>query len=293
MNNDKKMNELKENYINVNVPTYGLLEMEKRILQAKEDKKKNNFIKKLKLSGMIASAAVISLIVLPNSSPHIAKAMENIPIIGDFIRVVTIDEYYVEEDGYIADVKIPEIIVEQTDDNIYRDSDVIGVNKDITDYTKELIEAFKEDSKIEGMKKELNISYEVISDTSDWFTLKINVLEVEASGYEHFRYYHMNKSNQRRMELKDLFIDNSNYVERITNLIKEQMLERMEDPNNVYFIKEGDSIAYFEQIQSNQNFYFNQSSDLVIAFDEYEVAPGYMGSQEFVIQRELLEDILK
>ena len=33
----------------------------------------------------------------------------------------------------------------------------------------------------------------------------------------------------------------------------------------------------------DESFYFNEEGLLVIAFDEYEVAPGYMGAVEFTI----------
>lgn len=37
----------------------------------------------------------------------------------------------------------------------------------------------------------------------------------------------------------------------------------------------------------------NASGKLVIVFDEYEVAPGYMGAVSFEIPTEILKDILK
>ena len=48
----------------------------------------------------------------------------------------------------------------------------------------------------------------------------------------------------------------------------------------------------FKQISGDQNFYLNEEYDLVIIFDEYEVAPGSMGMPQFVIEQEVLEDIL-
>ena len=39
----------------------------------------------------------------------------------------------------------------------------------------------------------------------------------------------------------------------------------------------------FQSIEDDQSFYINNSGQLVIVFDEYEVAPGSMGMPEFVI----------
>jgi hypothetical protein len=44
----------------------------------------------------------------------------------------------------------------------------------------------------------------------------------------------------------------------------------------------------FEKITANHNFYINQDNKLVISFDKYEVAPGYMGVVEFIIPTEIL-----
>ena len=39
----------------------------------------------------------------------------------------------------------------------------------------------------------------------------------------------------------------------------------------------------FRQIAENQDFYVNTDGHVVICFNEYEVAPGYMGCVEFVL----------
>ncbi len=49
----------------------------------------------------------------------------------------------------------------------------------------------------------------------------------------------------------------------------------------------------WQGIKEDQNFYFDAGGNLVIVFDEYEVAPGYMGAQEFTVDRALFEGILK
>ena len=67
---------------------------------------------------------------------------------------------------------------------------------------------------------------------------------------------------------------------------------------------EDDTISYWTEseyedvkacyvIDADQNFYFNEQGELVLAFDEYEVAPGYMGNVEFVIPEKIVEDIYK
>lgn len=43
----------------------------------------------------------------------------------------------------------------------------------------------------------------------------------------------------------------------------------------------------FKTIDQDQQFYINSDGDLVICFDEGEVAPMYMGTLEFIIPQEL------
>lgn len=43
----------------------------------------------------------------------------------------------------------------------------------------------------------------------------------------------------------------------------------------------------FKTIDQDQQFYINSDGDLVICFDEGEVAPMYIGTLEFIIPQEL------
>jgi len=48
----------------------------------------------------------------------------------------------------------------------------------------------------------------------------------------------------------------------------------------------------FTPIQADQNFYITKEGKLVIVFDEYEVAPGYMDVEKFEIRTNVLADVL-
>jgi hypothetical protein len=54
-----------------------------------------------------------------------------------------------------------------------------------------------------------------------------------------------------------------------------------QDENKIYFIKSEDEPSGFDKITDETNFYINENGGVVIVFDEYEVAPGYMGVVEF------------
>ena len=39
----------------------------------------------------------------------------------------------------------------------------------------------------------------------------------------------------------------------------------------------------FEVLENEEKFYINEQGQVVISFDRYEIAPGYMGYPEFII----------
>ena len=61
-----------------------------------------------------------------------------------------------------------------------------------------------------------------------------------------------------------------------------------------YFIPGGiwNEDECFKSISPEQNYYINDQGKLVIVFDEYQVAPGYMGIVEFTIPTNVIDTIL-
>ena len=70
--------------------------------------------------------------------------------------------------------------------------------------------------------------------------------------------------------------------------MKQQMLTK----DVVYFIKDNGISTGFKEISGNQNYYINNEGNIVIAFDEYEVGPGYTGAPKFVISKDIVKKIL-
>ena len=44
-------------------------------------------------------------------------------------------------------------------------------------------------------------------------------------------------------------------------------------------------IEGFTTVSENTKFYLNEAGNAVVVFDEYEIAPGYMGMPEFEIEK--------
>ena len=72
--------------------------------------------------------------------------------------------------------------------------------------------------------------------------------------------------------------------------MRQQMAE---DEGKMYFLDTDMPESDFQSITEDTTFYVNDSGKLVIVLDEYEVAPGSMGSVEFEIPTEVIQDLVQ
>jgi len=109
------------------------------------------------------------------------------------------------------------------------------------------------------------------------------------------KYDTIDKKKEILITLPSLFKDDR-YVNIISENIKKQMIEQHNADSNKFYwvagIEQKATMELFEKISKEQNFYINKENKLVISFNKYEVAPGYMGVVEFVIPTEVISDIL-
>ncbi len=248
--------------------------------------------KQIRILPRIAASAAcfvfIILFLLPNVSVTYAQALEQLPVIGDLVRVVTIRNYYYDDNHWKMDINIPQIESEDSKSVDY-------INKDVSELTTALINRFYEDLEINGNKGygSLNVDYEVVTNTDSWFTLKLTVCQTAASSNTYFKFYHIDKKQGKIVELGDLF-NTDKFSDSLVAEIKKQMQEQMaNDENSSYWINTSGIGEEFATVSANHNFYWNENGDLVIIFDKYEVGPGSMGTPEFVIDKGVIRDLLK
>ncbi|MCI9397803.1 MAG: DUF3298 domain-containing protein [Lachnospiraceae bacterium] len=242
-----------------------------------------------KTIGWAAAAAALVLVIVPNTSAEAAYAMEQIPILGDVIRAVTIRNYQYEDENFLADIE--EVRLE----NVKMEGSIQTINESIEEMTDRLIARFEEQVEQGEGHSGIYAGHEVVTDTDTWFTLRIHVTEIEASGFQYQYYYHIDKTTGEIATLKDLFKEGADYITPISESIKEQMREQMQaDESKVYWVDSKEEMGHqFEAVKADQNFYVNQNGQIVICFDEYEVAPGYMGLVEFTVDEEAVAAIRK
>ena len=304
--NDKNFIELSEEgakslrgeYLAPQMSSEQLNRLKMKIEEAKrENRKDRNRIRVTRLAAT-AAALVIAFISLPNMSPTIAYAMEKIPVIGQFVKVVTFRDYEYEDEHHRADVEIPELVVEVESQEVRPETSLENtideIDAEIREITNELLNEFGNHMREELGYKELIVKSEVLLTTQEYFTLKLSCYQGEASGYTGNYFYTIDLATGKCLQLKEIFAEDTDYINLISENIKEQMRNRMVQDENVYYwLNDEIDELNFKTITEETSFYINEKNNVVISFNQGEVAPMYIGVVEFEIPAEVLDDIRK
>ena len=289
MKNDK-IDKLKENYNNIEIPKE-LDDVINDAFNKSENKKlennKKDWRRNMKnMKKWYASAAAVGLIIVSvNASSTFAKSLENIPVIGNIIRVVNFNNYRIDKDGMDVSISLPEVSSDNKDLE-YK------LNKK---FEKEGKEAYKKyEAEVAKLEKEGKTTHksaemwsETVAENAKTVSVAIYNTETEASAATSRKIYNINKEDKTILTLEGMF-GNNDYVDALSKNILSQMKERTKkDSNDVYFV---DNTF---KIKKDQPFYINDKGELVICFDEYEVAPGSAGLVEFVIPSNVVSKLMK
>lgn len=289
---NKKIEELKKYYLEIPIP------------KELDSIAKNNLLKnsqyystklkrqrKIKLIASIAAGFFITIVIGINTSKSFAKSLSNIPVLKKLVKVLTFIEYNIDDETFNANIKIPKItgLKNKKLENY--------LNKQYLEENKKLYNEFIKD--VEELKKNggghLGVDSGYIIKTNNNKILSIGryVVNTVGSSSTIFKYDTIDKEKEILITLPSLFKD-ERYIDRISEEIKRQMIQQHKnDPEKIYWLKEaGDDMNLFNKIAKNQNFYINNNNQLVICFDKYEVAPGYMGCVEFIIPTSVISDLL-
>lgn len=289
MKNDK-IDKLKENYNNVEIPKEldaVINDAFKESANKEIENNKKDWRRNMKnMKKWYASAAAIGLIIVSvNASSTFAKSLENIPVIGNIIKIVDFNNYRIDKDGMDVSISLPEISSDSKDLE-YK------LNKE---FEKEGKEAYKKyEAEVAKLEKEGKTTHksaemwsETVAENAKTLSVAIYNTETEASAATSRKIYNIDKEDKTILTLEGMF-GNNDYVDVLSKNILSQMKERTKkDSNDVYFV---DNTF---KIKKDQPFYINDKGELVICFDEYEVAPGSAGLVEFVIPSNVVSKLMK
>lgn len=284
----KNVEQLKEDYYRIPVPAAAKGSVLAGIEKAKREKRMRRMRQFTKKTGLTAAAALLTITVMANVSPVTANAMENIPVLGTIARVVTFRTFEDTKNNYEAKIDIPQVSM--------GDRNNAEVNKSIEEYANQLIAEYEKEvtGDIAGDGHySVTSAYEVVTDSEKYLSLRINTTVIMASGADYAKIFTIDKATGKVVTLKDLFKGKTDYIQTVSDNIKEQMRAQMAaDDSKMYFLDSGEAAAEdFDQITGDESFYFDQEGELVIVFDEYTVAPGSMGVVEFTIPKAVTGDL--
>ncbi len=283
MKSDKKIEQLKNDYMNIEIP-------DKLNSVVNDALNKNNTKSITKVSTLVASLAVVVGIV--NINPTFANALENIPVIGEVIKVINFRNYKIDEGGLDISIDVPNIEGMKDTNLQYQ------MNKEFEEEGKKLYDQYLkelEQLKLQGEegRESFKSWYEVKTDNDDILSIVVYNNTIMASSDTTRKFYNIDKKNQTVLTLEGMF-GGTDYVDIISENIKQQMRERMKSDSDVhYWIDTNDGSYTFDKIDKNQGFYINDKGKIVICFDKYEVAPGSQGLTEFVIPKSITDKLMK
>ena len=120
--------ELKKSYDTSQMPEKEVIKMKEKMNQAKAEKKNKHNKTIITRIWVGAAAAIAAFVILPNTSPSVAYAMEQIPLLGNLIEVVTFRDYQYSSDRNNADVNVPKLVPETVASTEITTEEPVGEN---------------------------------------------------------------------------------------------------------------------------------------------------------------------
>ena len=241
--------------------------------------------------GAVGLAA--SFVLAVNCIPSLAYAASSVPVLGDVVRIVTFGRFEVSEENYEAKVVTPKI------EGLLNKELEEKLNKEFENNANTIIAAFENDIRKmselygdENFHLSVTADYEVKTDNEDILAVNFYFTTIEASAVTANRFYNIDKKAGTIITLDSLFKENADYVTPISGYILVEMKKQNDNGTGFYFL-DGEEDIRFTVIRNDQHFYINNSGNIVICFDEYEVAAGAQGCPEFEIPADVIQHIRK
>ena len=131
----------------------------------------------------------------------------------------------------------------------------------------------------------IDINYEITYQDDNFISFIITKFESLASAYTEQYFYNIDIQTGEELDLRDVL--GENYKEIVDKEVTKQIEERKKaDENNIYFEENAGGFSGIEN--EYQDFYIDENKKVTVVFQKYEIAPGYMGIQNFEIPNDIL-----
>ena len=281
-----KLNKLKKDYHETEIPFELEDVVNASIRKAKASRTKRPVVKQWTIGAVAAAALFIGSI---NMSPSFAQAMGNVPVLGAIVEVFTVQQLTTDEINYQADITTPAI------GGLADEGLQATLNDKYIEENKMLFEQFQQDvaelEKAGGGHLGIDTGYEVLTDNDQLLSIARYEVNTVGSSSTTMKYDTIDKQNSVLITLPSLFKDDA-YIEAINSYVISEMERQMAVDADIRYFLNDEFGTGFETIQANQSFYITANNQLVLSFDKYEVAPGYMGIVTFEIPTAILKEHL-
>ena len=233
-----------------------------------------------------AATLCMAFVIVVNASPVLAQSLYELPVVGNVARVFTFVQYEREEEADTLIVNLPAL--ENTGNtalerriNYEIQYQMNGLVEEARQRAAEYKQAFVETGGEEDafIPLEIYVDYRLHCNDGKIVSFVISKAETQASYYEELFFYNIDLQTGRDLTLRDLL--GPDYREIVDQSVRRQIDERMAEDDRLYYFPPED--GGFRSIQEDQGFYVNERGNVVVVFLKYEIAPGYMGTQEFEI----------
>ncbi|MEG2199528.1 MAG: DUF3298 domain-containing protein [Anaerovorax sp.] len=245
---------------------------------------------------LVSSAAALAVLtgsfaVAANASPSFAQSMSGVPILGSLVKVFTGEQVATKDKVANVDIKVP--AVEGIEDKAFQKSlnqeishKMNGVAEDAKKVAAENKKAWLETGGVESeyTPVDIIIDYEVKSISDKTLSFVVYKTETSASAYYENFHYNIDLTTNKEIKLDEALKNQlgEGYVAIASKQITDEIAKRSQEENATYW-DGSDGQEGFQTITGKENFYINQNGNVVIEFNKYEIAPGYMGIQDFEI----------
>lgn len=298
-------------YEQIEIPGELKVAVEKAVMSASGRSRKNPSAAALRYIGIAAAVAAAAFITGLNTSESFAKELQDVPVLGGIVKVLTFRSYEEQNENVNITVEIPELVTEEKAENISgstapaeeslgkaeaepnRITDINAeIDKYMTDYVTEAqkrLDEYKQAFLETGGTQEewdernfqIQADYEIKCQNENYVSFAVYGQESWVSAYAVTYFYNIDLRTGEQAKLPDLL--GEDYITVANESILRQMQSRMEEnPDYTYW---GEDMDGFTTISDETRFYINDKGNPVIVFDKYEVAPGFMGQQEFEIRK--------
>ena len=189
----------------------------------------------------------------------------------DNAKLQLLKEKHYETEGTIVTVKIPHVV------NVKDDKVKKVINKLITQAIDDFTNEFKEFDKEPNTEHKLiaDITFQNYYSDDKIISFSINATQIMADSYLQKKFYTVD------LKTGEVYFLGSDYQNIVKKSVQQQIAENKEKyPNLMYF----DEAVNNLKITNEQPFYINKDNQVVVVFNQFEIAPGYMSLPEFIIK---------